>query len=177
MRISGVDIGYVEAVSREDAATSESDVIEYTEIDEEIIGNILYNIVIYLRQKAGLPAVNNTHDLSELKNTIIFFIGEEVKKNGLAFRSALDKLGETNFVVILAADSQERDMLNSLIFGELGIPLERFRVMSFGEAGIDPSKANSYLMQILGLDNIHCIPCTPVKLRLHPELKEAEKRV
>lgn len=126
---------------------------------------------------AEASIASNVQDLSELKNTVVFFIGEEVKKNSLAFRSALDKLGETNFVVILAADSQERDMLNNLIFAELGIPLERFRVMSFGEASIDASRVNSYIMQIFGLEDMHCIPCTPIKLRLHPELKEAERKV
>jgi len=56
--------------------------------------------------------------------------------------------------------------------------------MTFEEAGfkppykrLRPGVENSYFMEILGTDDLHCIPLTPVKLDLHPELKDTRSRV
>ena len=120
---------------------------------------------------------NNIQNFSKLKNKVVFFLGEEVKHNPSAFTLALDKLRNNNIPVVLAKDYQQKEELTKLIFVDLRIPIERFRVMTFEEAGIEPAKIDSYLMQILGIDGLNSIPLTPIKLKLHPELREAERRV
>lgn len=121
---------------------------------------------------------NNIQNLSRLiKTKVIFFLGEEVKVYPKGFKLALQRLSHNKIPVVLAKSDEEREELVRLIYIDLDIPIENFRVMTYEEAGIDLDKVDSYKMQILGIDDLHCIPLTPTKLKLHPELKEAEKNV
>ncbi|MFC1666883.1 Fic family protein, partial [Candidatus Omnitrophota bacterium] len=60
VRMFGVDVGYVEGVYGDNVSISQPRVIEYTEVDAERIGNILHNIALYLRQRAGPSVVAQT---------------------------------------------------------------------------------------------------------------------
>ncbi|MBU4343551.1 MAG: hypothetical protein KJ902_03525 [Candidatus Omnitrophica bacterium] len=69
-----------------------------------------------------------------------------------------------------------------IFLDELGILEGSYEVMTFKqaglkEAGITPANIDSYYMQILGIDGIHCLPLIPAKLDLHPGLEEVRRRV
>ncbi|MBU4502509.1 MAG: HPr family phosphocarrier protein, partial [Nanoarchaeota archaeon] len=124
---------------------------------------------------------NNIQDFSRLKNRIVFFLGDEVKSDISAFTLALQQLRSNNIPIVLVIDEEYKEKLTRQIYGDVTLKalLRRLKlkVMTFEEVGIDPAKVDSYKMQILGIDDIHSIPLTPLKLNLHPELKEVRTRV
>ncbi len=113
----------------------------------------------------------------ERQAKVVLFKSEEVIEYKSRFEEAIEKLGEDKIFVVLVDKHEEKEKFYKLIYIDYGIPLKRFRVMTYEEAGIDKSKVDTYLMQILGIDDLQCIPLTPRKFELHPELKEVETKV
>ncbi|MBU0759561.1 MAG: HIT domain-containing protein [Candidatus Omnitrophica bacterium] len=134
---------------------------------------------------------HNIQNLSRLKeDTVVFFLEEEVAQNPNAFEEALRKLGSNKYPVILFENEEEKqkfltehnDFINRICV-DYGIE-DRLTFMTYKEAGIenperirDLEAENPYLMQILGIDDLHCIPLTPAKLRLHPDLQALKEHL
>ena len=119
-------------------------------------------------------------DLKNLQKTTVFFIGKQVKVYPHQFQKAIspEYLGTRNRPVVLVEDEEDINEMATFIYVDLGIDLIEYNIsiMTFENAGLDPNRINGYLDKILGIDDINCIPLTPTKLELHPELKEAERR-
>jgi len=120
--------------------------------------------------KVGRPHV----DLRNLQKTMVFFIGEEVKKeeNREKFKRALspEYLGTRNRPIVLVERKDEMDDMVRFIYADLGIDTSHFKVATFDDVGLDPKRINQYLHNIHGIDNFLCIPVLPDS---HEELRRA----
>ena len=124
---------------------------------------------------------NEIQDLAKLEDEVVFFFGKEITADRQIFERAFRKLPSNNRAIVLVENDTEKAPLE-LILDELGILKGSYEIMTFEQAGlikagVTSANIDSYLMQVLGIDNIHCLPLTPTKLELHPELEEVRRGV
>jgi len=138
-------------------------------------------------------------DLSQLSDTVVLFLGQEVESHRDAFTSAFGQLGNNCRAVILVRNDTEEEKRDNgdneakrrilrIITDKGLLDDNRWEIMTFEEAGltqengIDPRKLDpdaededTYLMQILGIDELYCIPLTPEVFERHQELEAATR--
>lgn len=124
---------------------------------------------------------NEIQDLVKLEDEVVFFFGKEITADRQTFKSAFEKLPTNNRAIVIVENDTKKAPLE-LILDELGILEGSYEIMTFEQAGlikagVTPADIDSYLMQVLGIDGIHCLPLIPAKLKLHPELEEVRRRV
>ena len=120
-------------------------------------------------------------NLSDLEETTVFFIGEELRKekNYERFKKALspEYLGTRNRPIVLVEREDEIDAMTMFLYVDLGINTDHFEVATFEDVGLDPKKINQYLHDIVGIDNFQCIPLTDPLCGTYEDLRNARDKV
>ena len=139
-----------------------------------------YLVYVFSGEKRILT--DPTIDLKNLQEkTIVFFIGEELKKeeNREKFKKALcpEYLGIRNRPVVLVEREDEIDEMTMFINADLGIDTEYFEVATFEDVGLDPTRVKKYLHNIIDISNLQCIPLIDSLCDTYDDLRKARDKV